>query len=137
MTRFPVVLAGIVLTLSPLAATADEVRDAFSVEWQGKHPCEKLYEDSQIRIGRCTFPPGAVHLCHSHPGDFGYTLSGGRGQVRDARGTRQGETKAGSYRDNAPVPWHEYTNVGDTTISLLIFERKYQPAPASDEHACK
>jgi beta-alanine degradation protein BauB len=137
MPRFPLVLASIVVSLAPLVATAEEVPDAFSVEWQGKHPCEKLYEDSQIRVGRCIFPPGAVHVCHSHPGYFGYTLSGGRGQVRDARGTRQGETKPGDHRDNPPIPWHEYTNLGDTTISFLVVEKKYQPAPARDEHACK
>jgi quercetin dioxygenase-like cupin family protein len=137
MTRLAVMLAGIVVALVPRTVMAEEVPDAFSVEWQGKHLCEKLYEDSQVRIGRCTFPPGAVHACHSHPGYFGFTLSGGRGQVRDARGIRQGETKPGDHRNNPPIPWHEYTNTGDTTISFLVVEKKYQPAPASDQNACK
>jgi hypothetical protein len=68
MIRIPIVLAGMAIALSPFAAVGD-VPDAFSVEWQGKHACQKLYEDAQIRIGRCTFPPGSVHLCHSHPAD--------------------------------------------------------------------
>ena len=137
MVRFCSALAGTVLVLGCSAARSENVPDAFSVEWQGKHPCEKLYEDAQIRIGRCTFPPATVHVCHSHPSYFGYTLSGGQGQVRDARGTRQGETKTGDHRDTAPIRWHEYTNVGDTTISFLIVEKKYQPAPAADQQACK
>ncbi len=136
MARISIVLAGMAITLSPYAAAGD-VPDAFSVEWQGKHPCEKLYEDAQIRIGRCTFPPGAVHLCHSHPADVVYTLSGGKGQVRDARGTRQRQTEIGDISSNAPIPWHEYTNVGDTTINYLIIEKKYQPAQDAGPDACK
>jgi beta-alanine degradation protein BauB len=136
MTRIPIVIAGMTIALSPFAA-AGEVPDAFSVEWQGKHPCEKLYEDAQIRIGRCTFPPGAVHLCHSHPADVVYTLSGGKNEVRDSRGTRQRESKAGDMGSNAPIPWHEFKNIGDTTISYLIIEKKYEPARDPGPNACK
>lgn len=135
MRQIPIVLACII-SATPVAA-ASEVPDAFSVEWQGQHPCEKLYEDARIRVGRCTFPPGAVHLCHSHPADVVYTLSGGTGQVRDARGTRKGESKIGEISSNAPIPWHEYTNIGDTTISYLIIEKKYEPAPDAGADACK
>jgi hypothetical protein len=53
--------------VTPPVVMADDVPDALSVEWQGKKPCEKLFEDAQIRIMRCTFPPGAMHVCHSHP----------------------------------------------------------------------
>ena len=38
----------------------DAPSDALSVEWQGKKPCDKLFEDAQVRIARCTFPPGAM-----------------------------------------------------------------------------
>jgi hypothetical protein len=44
------------------AARADDVPDALSVEWQGKKPCEKLFDDTHVRVARCTFPPG---LCMS------------------------------------------------------------------------
>jgi hypothetical protein len=81
------------LIFSPCVALAENVPDAFSVEWQGKHPCEKLYEDAEIRIGRRTFPPGAVHLCHSHSGEWGY---GAKIQTRDERGTRHSEAKCRS-----------------------------------------
>jgi hypothetical protein len=138
MTRSTVSLIGITMILAPYAALAENVPDAFSVEWQGKHPCEKLYEDAQIRIGRCTFPPGAVHLCHSHPADFGYTLSGGKGQVRDARGTRQFADKTGEFGSSkGPIPWHEFKNIGDTTMTYLIVEKKYEPAPAVDQQVSK
>ena len=53
--------------VTPPVVMADDVPDALSVEWQGKKPCEKLFEDAQIRIMRCTVPPGAMHVCHSHP----------------------------------------------------------------------
>jgi hypothetical protein len=33
-------------------------------------------------------------------------------------------TKTGDYRENAPVPWHEAKNIGDTTFSLLLVEKK-------------
>ncbi len=125
------------LILIPCIARAQPVPDAFSVEWQGTHPCEKLYEDAQIRIGRCTFPPGSIHLCHSHPGAWGYVLSGATIQTRDQRGTRQSEAKTGDYRDGAAIPWHESTNVGDTTFGVLIVEKKYQPVTAVDQSVCK
>ena len=44
------------------AARADDVPDALSVEWQGKKPCEKLFDDEHVRVARCTFHRG---LCTS------------------------------------------------------------------------
>ena len=81
--------AALGLLVAPFAASADDVPDALSVEWQGKKLCEKLFEDAQVRVARCTFPPGAVHVCHSHPAYLSYVLSGGQGQVQDERGTRR------------------------------------------------
>ena len=80
-TTFKLVLATVTgaslsLLAAPSAVMADDVPDALSVEWQGKKPCEKLFEDAQVRIARCTFPPGAVHACHSHPSSLTYVLSG-------------------------------------------------------------
>jgi len=85
-------IAMLVTSFAVVSATAmsahgaDEVPDALSVESQGKKPCEKLFEDAQIRVARCTFPPGAVHLCHSHPAYLSYTVSGSQGQVTDENG---------------------------------------------------
>ena len=70
MSRFPaqlsVVFFGLTVLVAPLAVMAENVPDALSVEWQGQKPCEKLFEDAQIHIARCTFPSGAMHVCHSH-----------------------------------------------------------------------
>jgi hypothetical protein len=93
-TTFKLVLATVTgaslsLLAAPSAVMADDVPDALSVEWQGKKPCEKLFEDAQVRIARCTFPPGAVHACHSHPSSLTYVLSGGKAQVQDEKGTRK------------------------------------------------
>jgi quercetin dioxygenase-like cupin family protein len=121
---------------TPFTAVAQEVPDALAVEWQGTKPCETLFEDAQIRIARCTFPPGAVHLCHSHPSYLSYTLSGGQAQVQDEKGIRKVDVVAGASKDFSAIPWHEFVNVGDTKIQYLIVERKYQPAPIVKQAAC-
>ena len=124
----------IVATLS--VAHAVDVPDALSVEWQGKRPCEKLFEDAQVRVARCTFPPGAVHLCHAHPSYLSYVVSGGRGPVQDEKGIRKGDVITGALSDAQPIPWHEFTNIGDTTIQFLVVEKKYQAAPMVDQSSC-
>lgn len=63
-TTFKLVLATVTgaslsLLAAPSAVMANDVPDALSVEWQGKKPCEKLFEDAQVRIARCTFPAGS------------------------------------------------------------------------------
>ena len=120
----------------PFFAQAADVPDALSVEWQGKHLCEKLYEDEQVRVARCTFPPGAVHVCHTHPAYLAYVVSGGQGQVQDAKGIRKVEVATGALLDAQPIPWHEFTNIGDTTIQFVVMEKKYQAAPIVDQSSC-
>ena len=117
-------------------ARADDVPDALSVEWQGKKPCEKLFDDAHVRVARCTFPPGAVHVCHSHPAYLTYVVSGGQGQVQDEKGTRKIDVIAGVFADVPPIPWHEFANVGETTIQYVVVERKYQVAPPVSQTAC-
>ena len=127
MIRYSVSLAALGLLISTSAAMSEDVPDALSVEWQGQHPCEKLYEDAEIRVMRCTLAPGAVHVRHSHPGYLTYTISGGKAKVQDDKGTREGQPKTGGFSNSPPVPWHEVTNVGDTTLSFLTIEKKYEP----------
>jgi hypothetical protein len=59
ISKIPVVaaLAAFDLLIAPILALGDDVPDALSVEWQGKKPCEKLFEGAQVRVARCTFPP--------------------------------------------------------------------------------
>jgi quercetin dioxygenase-like cupin family protein len=127
--RLPVTFLGTALLLAPVTALSEEVPDALSVEWEGKKPCEKLYEDPHNRMARCVFPPGAVHVRHSHPGYISYVLSGGKGLVEDEKGKREVEVKTGASIELPPVPCHEFTNIGDTTLQYLIVEKKYQPVP--------
>jgi len=111
------------LALSPVHA--DEVPDALAVEWQGRKPCEMLFEDVKIRVLRCTFEPTGVHVRHQHPANLVYTLSGGKVRAQDAQGTRERESKTGAFSINKPIAWHEVTNIGDTTLQYLIVEMKY------------
>ena len=64
MSSFPaqlsVVFLGTTVLVAPFAVMAEDVPDALSVEWQGQKPCEKLFEDDQVRISRCSFPPPNV-----------------------------------------------------------------------------
>nr|WP_294529763.1 cupin domain-containing protein [uncultured Rhodopila sp.] len=137
MVRLTLALFGTAFAVLPLATRADIVPDALSVEWQGQKPCEKLFEDVQIRVLRCVFPPGAMHVRHSHPGYLSYVLSGGKGRIEDEKGTRQIEVRADTYTNIQPIPWHELTNTGDTTLRYLVVERKYEPVPGAEAGAGK
>ena len=117
-------------------AKADDVPDALSVEWQGKKPCEKLFDDEHVRVVRCTFAPGAVHVCHSHPGYLSYVVNGGQGQVQDEKGIRKIDIVTGALLTAPPTPWHEFENVGNTTIQFVVVEKKYQVAPPVSQTAC-
>jgi quercetin dioxygenase-like cupin family protein len=117
-------------------AKADDVPDALSVEWQGKKPCEKLFDDEHVRVVRCTFAPGAVHVCHSHPSYLSYVVNGGQGQVQDEKGMRKIDVVAGALLDVPPTPWQVFANVGNTTIQFVVVEKKYQVARPVSQTAC-
>jgi quercetin dioxygenase-like cupin family protein len=134
VTKIAILVATI--TVSFNIAQAAEVPDALTVEWEGTHPCEKLFEDVQVRVARCTFSPGTVHVCHSHPSYLTYVLSGGQAQVQDDKGTRKIDVVAGAFANVPPIPWHEYTNVGDTTIQYVVVEKKYEAPPSVDQSSC-
>jgi hypothetical protein len=118
-------VSAILAVLSSNAYSA-EVSDALGAGWNGERRCENLYEDAQIRILRCTFPPNIGHERHSHPAFFNYILNGGHGQVTDASGTREFESKTDQYREGKAVEWHEMLNTGETTLRYLIVEKKYE-----------
>ena len=96
-----------------------------------------ILRHSPIRIARCTFPPGAVHVRHSHPGYLSYVLGGGKGQIQDEKGTRQVEVRTDTYTNSSPITWHELTNTGDTTLRYLVVERKYEAVPDAEQTARK
>ena len=93
----------VVGVLAPYPANANDIPDAFSVEWQGKKPCESLFEDDKIRVLRCTFEPTGVHVRRHHPANLVYTLSGGKVRAQDAQGTRERESKTDAFSINKPI----------------------------------
>lgn len=105
-------------------ATQSPLPDPLAAGWNGAPVCEKLHEDSDHRILRCSFPPGVGHERHFHDRHFGYALAGGRMRISDARGTREVELATGSSFSSSGVDWHEVLNVGDTTVAYLIVEPK-------------
>ena len=125
------ICAGLFLAcMASLAAYADEAElpDPLEAGWQGKPVCEKLHEDDDQRILRCTFPPGVGHERHFHRKHFGYAISGGRVRIVDASGARELSLDTGSSYSSDGVAWHEIENIGDSTIVYLVVEPKQSVA---------
>jgi oxalate decarboxylase/phosphoglucose isomerase-like protein (cupin superfamily) len=53
-------------------------------------------------------------------------VNGEKGQVQDEKGIRKIDVVAGALLNVPPTPWHEFANVGDTTIQFVVIEKKYQ-----------
>jgi beta-alanine degradation protein BauB len=120
-----VLAPALLLTAFSSIARSADLPDALEAGWKGQKTCEQLAEYEQVRVLRCTFPPGVGHERHAHPGgEFGYVLSGGKWQGTDAKGTEVFEEKTGDHFVSGPIEWHEGVNVGDTTLSYLIVEMK-------------
>jgi len=121
-----VVVSG--LTLTGLAAAAlssngpESLPTAVDAGWKGKKVCEVLTDSIEMRVARCTFPPGGGHERHSHPPHWGYILAGSTMQMTDAGGTVTRELNAGASWWSDGTEWHEVLNVGDTTGVYLIVE---------------
>ena len=125
MRAIPLLGGALVAFISLTQVCAQDVPDALTVEWNGKKPCERLFEDDKIRVLRCTFGPTEVHVRHQHPPNLVYTLSGGKVRVEDARGSRDAESKTDNFSINDKPTVHEVANVGDTTLQYLLIELKY------------
>ena len=119
-------LVPLVASCAALGACAMQsaLPDPLAAGWKGVPVCEKLHENSDHRILRCSFPPGIGHERHFHDRHFGYALAGGRMRIRDESGTRDVDLATGSSFSSAGVDWHEVLNVGDTTVVYLIVEPK-------------
>ncbi|QIK95245.1 cupin domain-containing protein [Sphingomonas sp. HDW15A] len=116
------------LILFALAAAASSgsaiLTDPLAAGWRGRTVCERLHEDEQQRILRCTFPPGVGHERHFHVKHFGYALSGGTMRITDPSGTREVRIEPGSHFSSGGTAWHEVLNIGETTVAYLIVEPK-------------
>jgi quercetin dioxygenase-like cupin family protein len=98
--------------------------DPLAAGWKGKPVCEKLLDDDERRVLRCTFPPGGGHDRHFHRPHFGYAISGGRMRITEPKGVREAALATGSVFTSSGVEWHEVLNIGDTTVQYLIVEAK-------------
>lgn len=105
------------------SGTGTPLPDPLQAGWQGKPVCERLFEDEQQRILRCSFAPGVGHERHFHSPYFGYALAGGRMRLTDASGVREVDLPTDSSFSNAGIDWHEVLNVGETTVTYLIIEQ--------------
>ena len=108
----------------PMLGVAEELLDPVEAGWRGMSVCDVLREDAEIRVFRCTFPPGVGHERHFQGRHSGYALSGGTMRITSEAGTREVTLKTGSYFFSEGIAWHEGLNVGDTTVSYLMIEPK-------------
>ena len=116
------IISTIVTALS--CASKNNLPDPLAAGWKGSPVCELLYENSDIRVLKCTFKPGIGHEKHYHDPHFGYTLSGSTFQMIDDKGKRVVEVPTGSHFYSKGTEGHEVLNVGDSTGIFLIFEHK-------------
>ena len=112
-----------VISIAGCASTSS-LPDPLEAGWNGSPVCERLFEDSNQRILRCTFPPGVGHERHFHIPHFGYTVVGGKMQISDNDGVREVDVPTGSSFTSDGVVWHEVINVGNSTAVFLIVEQK-------------
>ena len=45
--------------------------------------------------------------------------------MQDEKGTRKIDIVTGAFVDAPPTPWHEFTNIGETMVQVLLVEKKY------------
>lgn len=99
---------------------------ALCAGWQGERVCELQHEDAQVRVLRCTFPPGEGHEPHYHPPHVGYILEGASimRTTTDAGAMERPLVAGASWASDVEVR-HDALNVGDQTMRYLIVEKKY------------
>ena len=56
--------------------------------------------------------------------------------MQDEKGARKVGIATGAFVDAPPTPWHEFTSVGETTVQVLLVEKKYQAASPLSQSVC-
>jgi beta-alanine degradation protein BauB len=121
---------GVVLALGATACAArppgvsDAPPDPLAAGWKGASVCEVLLDNADLRVLRCTFPPGVGHDLHQHAPHFGYALSGGQARIEDEGSVREATTPTGYSWWTPGVTRHANQNIGETTSAYLIVEPK-------------
>jgi quercetin dioxygenase-like cupin family protein len=112
------------LAVAGARATQPSLPDPLEAGWNGGPVCEKLHEDSDHRILRCSFSPSVGHERHFHDRHFGYAIAGGRMRITDSSGVRDVDLATGSSFASDGIAWHEVVNIGDSAVVYLIIEPK-------------
>jgi quercetin dioxygenase-like cupin family protein len=119
-----------VFALLAVSASADDVAQlphAFEAGWEGAETCALVYETPEVRVAKCSFPPGVGHEKHYHNPHFGYVLQGGTMRITDASGEREVAIETGATFTVPERIVHQGLNVGDTTTSYLMIEPRPTP----------
>ncbi|MBR9914751.1 MAG: cupin domain-containing protein [Algicola sp.] len=98
--------------------------DPLEAGWQGQPVAEVLEENDEIRVLRCTFPPGIGHEKHYHDPHVGYTVTGSTFRITDSTGTREVDVPSGYTFSKEALSIHEVLNIGDKTAVFIIIEYK-------------
>lgn len=104
--------------------TKNELPDPLQAGWNNQSVCEVLEDNKNVRVLKCTFPPGIGHEKHYHKRHFGYTLSGSTFRMEDKDGIREVDVPTGTHFYSEGVNWHRVLNIGDSTGIFLIIEPK-------------
>jgi quercetin dioxygenase-like cupin family protein len=135
-TKFLVFFAATIFSVTALPALAVDTTglpEAFDAGWEGRKTCELMYETDEVRVGRCTFPPGVGHEKHFHYPHFGYVIEGGLLQITDSNGdVTEARTITGGRWSTDVITVHSALNIGDTTTSYLIVEPKSEESVANE-----
>ena len=102
----------------------NNLSDPLEAGWNNQAVCELIKDNPQLRVLKCTFPPGVGHERHNHKAHFGYTLAGSTFRIKDTTGVREIKVPSGSNFYNEGIEWHEVLNIGDSTAVFLIIEPK-------------
>lgn len=116
--------ASISIFLIQSCKVKSDLPDPLEAGWKGHKVCKVLEDNKDVRILKCTFPPGVGHEKHRHRPHFGYTLSGSRFKMIDKNGVKEVDVPTGYnfYKDS--ITEHEALNIGDSTAVFLIIEPK-------------
>ena len=98
--------------------------DPLEAGWNNQAVCEVMEDKPNLRVLRCTFPPGVGHEKHYHNPHFGYTLAGSKFRITDEKGTKEVNVPTGTSFSKDSVTWHEVLNIGKDTAVFLIIEGK-------------
>ena len=101
-----------------------ELPDPYEAGWNGVNVCEILEDNDELRVLKCTFPPGVGHEKHYHEPHFGYALVGGEFKIEDTTGTREVSFPTGYSWSKSETSQHQVLNIGDSTSVFLIIEYK-------------